>query len=181
MSQSLPDYLSGDRGANHQAASGGNMQVTEVGWAGSVSDEGVWDPDDVFIEFQNKHPRPINLSGWRPESSRGIKSAPTRFPHHPRPGPAKTTSSSIAAQGRWRLSKTPNLIIPELKLGKAYVPDRVPRPKTASSLRSAGSTQRARLHRRLGTPGPPAPWERSPDHFLATKAARVASGTPYSR
>jgi hypothetical protein len=42
----------------------GNMLITEIGFAGSVTDDGVRDADDIFIELQNKHPRPINISGW---------------------------------------------------------------------------------------------------------------------
>lgn len=42
----------------------GNMQISEINFAGSVTDDGVRDADDVFIEIQNKHPRPINVSGW---------------------------------------------------------------------------------------------------------------------
>jgi hypothetical protein len=45
----------------------GSMQISEIHYAGSVSDEGVYDADDVFIELWNKHPRPINVSGWRLE------------------------------------------------------------------------------------------------------------------
>lgn len=43
----------------------GSLMINEINWAGSVSDEGVYDPDDIFIELLNKHPRPINVSGWR--------------------------------------------------------------------------------------------------------------------
>lgn len=46
----------------------GNVQVNEIMWAGSVRGDGldrVWDPDDVFIELQNKHPRPIYLHRWQ--------------------------------------------------------------------------------------------------------------------
>jgi len=55
------DYLSnGERG---------NVFISEVNWAGSVR-SGVrglrkHDPDDIFIEFQNKHPRPIHMTGWQ--------------------------------------------------------------------------------------------------------------------
>lgn len=45
----------------------GSMMVNEIHFAGSVSDRGVYDADDVFIELLNKHPRPINVSGWRIE------------------------------------------------------------------------------------------------------------------
>ncbi len=43
----------------------GSLQITEIDYAGSVKDDGTRDADDVFIEMQNKHPRPINISGWR--------------------------------------------------------------------------------------------------------------------
>jgi hypothetical protein len=54
------DYLSnGERG---------NLSVTEINWAGSVEqvDDGfVHHPDDVYIELQNKHFRPIHATGWQ--------------------------------------------------------------------------------------------------------------------
>lgn len=43
----------------------GNLEVSEIFWAGSVADDGTHDPDDIFIEFQNKHPRPVYLTGWQ--------------------------------------------------------------------------------------------------------------------
>ena len=45
----------------------GNITITEIFWTGSVRDGGdgfEHDPGDVFIELQNKHPRPIYLTGW---------------------------------------------------------------------------------------------------------------------
>lgn len=51
------DYLSN--------AERGNALITEVLWSGSVTDDGVHDPTDVFIEIQNKHPRPIHLTQWQ--------------------------------------------------------------------------------------------------------------------
>ena len=45
----------------------GSMQISEIHFAGSVHDDGTHDANDVFIEFWNKHPRPINVSGWRLE------------------------------------------------------------------------------------------------------------------
>ena len=44
----------------------GNMMISEVNWAGSVEgppSASVHYPDDIFIEVQNKHPRPIWLTG----------------------------------------------------------------------------------------------------------------------
>ena len=46
----------------------GNVMITEVNWAGSVEGTAtarVHYDDDLFIEVQNKHPRPIWLTGWR--------------------------------------------------------------------------------------------------------------------
>lgn len=46
----------------------GNVQINEIMWAGSVKGTGPdreWDPGDVFIELQNKHPRPIYLTRWQ--------------------------------------------------------------------------------------------------------------------
>ncbi len=43
----------------------GSLRINEINWAGSVDDDGNYDPDDVFIELQNTHHRPVNLSGWR--------------------------------------------------------------------------------------------------------------------
>lgn len=46
----------------------GQVNITEVNWAGSVrldaDGRAVHDPSDVFIELQNKHPRPVHLTGW---------------------------------------------------------------------------------------------------------------------
>ncbi|MEE2788095.1 MAG: hypothetical protein VX589_12200 [Myxococcota bacterium] len=45
----------------------GNVQITEIHWAGSVrgqGDDAIYDPDDVFVELLNKHPRPVHLTGW---------------------------------------------------------------------------------------------------------------------
>lgn len=47
------------------SAERGAIYVNEINWAGSVADDGTYDADDVFIELVNKHPRPVNLSGWR--------------------------------------------------------------------------------------------------------------------
>jgi hypothetical protein len=43
----------------------GNVRMTEINWAGSVSDTGLYDPQDVYIELQNKHPRPVHLTDWQ--------------------------------------------------------------------------------------------------------------------
>ncbi len=47
------------------SAERGSIYINEIMWAGSVADDGTYDADDVFIELVNKHPRPVNLTGWR--------------------------------------------------------------------------------------------------------------------
>lgn len=47
------------------SAERGRIQINEINWAGSVDDDGNYDPDDVFIEIRNEFHRPVNMSGWR--------------------------------------------------------------------------------------------------------------------
>ena len=47
------------------SAERGSVQINEINWAGSVDDDGNYDPDDVFIELRNEYHRPYNISGWR--------------------------------------------------------------------------------------------------------------------
>ena len=42
----------------------GNVAITEILWSGSVTNDGGWDPTDVFLELRNTGSRPLNLSGW---------------------------------------------------------------------------------------------------------------------
>ncbi len=47
------------------SAERGSIHINEINWAGSVDDDGNYDPDDVFIELRNRYHRPVNLSRWR--------------------------------------------------------------------------------------------------------------------
>lgn len=52
----------------------GSVQITEVNWAGSVETAGdgrIYHPDDVFIEIQSKHNRPVYLTRWMLEIGTG--------------------------------------------------------------------------------------------------------------
>lgn len=42
----------------------GTVKITEVLWSGSVTDEGAWDPTDVFVELRNEGNRPVDITGW---------------------------------------------------------------------------------------------------------------------
>lgn len=62
--EQTPLYRWQQEGGEPSSGERGNMMVTEINFAGSVTDDGVRDADDIFIELQNKHPRPINPTGW---------------------------------------------------------------------------------------------------------------------
>ncbi len=42
----------------------GTVKIAEILWSGSVTNEGVHDPTDVFVEIRNEGNKPINLSRW---------------------------------------------------------------------------------------------------------------------
>lgn len=42
----------------------GSIKISEVLWSGSVTNDGDWDPTDVFIELRNESARPMDLSNW---------------------------------------------------------------------------------------------------------------------
>lgn len=42
----------------------GTVKITEIGWAGSVENDGDWDPDDIFLEIRNEGNRPMRLVDW---------------------------------------------------------------------------------------------------------------------
>jgi hypothetical protein len=60
----IVDFRAGTDGAT--SGERGNIEITEVGWAGS-SDGDTYDPADVFVEFRNVGSLPVNMSGWRVE------------------------------------------------------------------------------------------------------------------
>ena len=110
----------------------GNVNITEVMWAGSIDDNGVHDPDDIFIELQNKPPRPIHLTGWQLtvraghhsdglfHETRAERSSITHIL------PARTSGRIVEpnefviiatrADGAWA---DPDFVVPELRLADA--------------------------------------------------------------
>ena len=51
----------------------GTIRITEVLWSGSVTDEGVYDDTDLFIELRNESARSVNLSGWQIAVDAGVE------------------------------------------------------------------------------------------------------------
>lgn len=97
----------------------GNLMLTEVNFAGSVSDDGTYDADDVFLEFQNKNPRPINISGWRIEVD-GDYAAAYRVPDHD--GVIYPNEYFVVARKEdGAFGEIANVFIEDLELGKKMV------------------------------------------------------------
>ena len=62
-----PDQIVGYRdGLDGGPNSGerGNLNISEILWSGSVTNNGEWDRTDQFIEIRNEGNRPMNLTGW---------------------------------------------------------------------------------------------------------------------
>lgn len=97
----------------------GSMMITELGWSGSVTDEGVWDPDDVFIEIQNRSSRPVNVSNWR-VIVEGDYVKTHRVPTIIEPV-APSAFFVIAAKRDGAFSDRADVFIDGLKLGKTYL------------------------------------------------------------
>ena len=97
----------------------GNMVVNEIGWAGSISDEGVYDPDDVFIELLNKNPRPVNVSRWNVEIG-GDYEFSFRIPEMAEPL-QPNDYLVIAAKADGAFGEHADLIVENLRLGKRSV------------------------------------------------------------
>ena len=57
----------------------GNVKISEILWSGSVTNEGSWDPSDVFVELRNEGNRRVNVSGWFLELE-GVREVTWRIP-----------------------------------------------------------------------------------------------------
>lgn len=101
----------------------GSMMVTEVLYSGSVSDGGVWDPEDVFIELQSRHVRPVNISGWHlileGDVVRTIRLPEIKEPIEPNAFFVIAAKDDGAFAGAGR--DYPGIHLDRLKLGQHYV------------------------------------------------------------
>jgi hypothetical protein len=57
----------------------GNIKIAEILWSGSVTNDGVRDATDVFVEIRNEGAQPVNMSNWYLELEGTIETA-FRFP-----------------------------------------------------------------------------------------------------
>lgn len=100
------------------SAERGAIKINEIAWAGSVNDDGTRDRDDVFIEILNKHPRNVNLTGWRLNFD-GDYSYSLRIPPVDPVGP--NGYFVIAAKADGAFGDVADVIMEELKLGERAV------------------------------------------------------------
>jgi hypothetical protein len=62
--QSTALYRQPGQPDNPSSGERGSIMITEIGYAGSMENDGTYHEDDVFIEFHSNEERPINMSGW---------------------------------------------------------------------------------------------------------------------
>lgn len=113
-----PQYRSVEDG---EPSSGerGSIMITELGWSGSVNNAGEWDPDDVFIELQNRSSRPVNVSNWR-LIVEGDYVKTHRIPTIEEAIPP-SGFFVIAAKNDGAFADSADVFIEDLKLGKVYL------------------------------------------------------------
>jgi hypothetical protein len=109
------EYVPGEPSSGER----GSMIINEINYAGSVTDGGTWDRDDIFIEFWNKHPRPINMSGWRIEVdgdyNRGYRIPDVEEPVYP------NGFFVIAKKADGAFGDVADVIMPDIELGEHLV------------------------------------------------------------
>ena len=93
----------------------GSIMINEIHWAGSVTDDGTHDWDDVFIELKSGEERPIDMTDWRLQV-RGEQSATYRIPET---DPiAANEYFVIASKEDGAFGEAADVVIEDLKLGK---------------------------------------------------------------
>lgn len=89
----------------------GSVKISEVLWSGSVDNNGLRDPADVFVEIRNESHRTINISGWILQIE-GVVTAEHRLPDSDLQIP--TGSHIFIAAKSSGCFPEPDLILPEL-------------------------------------------------------------------
>lgn len=123
-----PGYRSGTEEEGYLSnGERGNVEITEILWAGSVESVGdgfVHHPDDVFIELRNRNARPVHLTGWQLiiETTNGaVGESDNHFATYiipTRDGGAPVEVNEFVVVARSRDGAVPNAdyVIPDLRL-----------------------------------------------------------------
>jgi len=130
-------------GQSDEPSSGerGSIMITEIGYAGSMENDGTYHPDDVFIEIQSKEERPINMTGWHIKV-RGDVSETYRIPEV---DPIHTNEYLVVAaeaDGAYADTGDEFVTIPDLELSKSRVHITL-EDKDKRLMGSAGSEEQA--------------------------------------
>lgn len=117
----FPDEQVGYRDGTDQASSGerGNIKITEILWSGSVTDDGRWDPTDVFVEFRNEGAKPVNMSGWHLDLEGPIERS-FRFPKSD--FVLEVNAEAVAARTEAGCITHADWLIPELEFPQGFDP-----------------------------------------------------------
>ena len=96
----------------------GSVMINEVNFAGSVTNGGTHDWDDIFIELQNKSERPVDLTGWR-LYVRGGHSETYRIPESEPVQP--NDYFVIAAKEDGAFGEVADVVMEELEMGRRHI------------------------------------------------------------
>jgi len=96
----------------------GSVMITEVHFAGSVTDDGTHDWDDVFVEFRNASERPVDVTGWRLQV-RGDTQETYRIPETDPIPPNEFLV--IARKEEGAFGDVASAFIPRLEFGRKHV------------------------------------------------------------
>lgn len=96
----------------------GSILINEIHWAGSVTNDGTHDWDDVFIELKSQEERPVNPSNWR-LMIRGDHSATYQIPEVDEPI-EPNEYFVIASQPDGAFGKAADVVIEDLELGRGH-------------------------------------------------------------
>jgi len=105
------DYRYGIEDGTPTSGERGNIHIQEIGWAGSVSNDGTWDPTDVFIEFRNMGSLPVNLTNWQIQME-GDREITWLIPEHS--GKIEVGDRFVIAAKNSGCFPSPDVLIPEL-------------------------------------------------------------------
>lgn len=100
----------GPLGDEPQSGERGNIKISEVMWSGSVTNDGVWDQTDVYVEIRNEGAFPIDVQGWMIEMS-GARETTIRLPAGPVIGVGEHVFMAAKTTGCF---PEPDWVVPDL-------------------------------------------------------------------
>jgi len=96
----------------------GNVAITEINFAGSVTNDGTHDWDDIFIELRNGGERPVDVTDWRLRVRGGVRETYRIPDSEPIP---PNEYMVIARKEDGAFGEVADAILPDLELGRKHV------------------------------------------------------------